>query len=82
MINVPADENERQRLISEARQISVALPVLGPLLDRRKLNALQRLMGDYRDGKQNQNAVAEIFVIDSIQAELRAKLENLNLIGG
>jgi len=70
---------ERVDLITEARMVSVALPVLGPMLDRRHRSALQRLMSAYRDGKQDQNAVAELFVIEGIQNELRMKLQNLSI---
>jgi hypothetical protein len=75
-----APESELQHaLLVEARQISVALPALDPMLSRRKEAAFKRLMGNYRDGKHNdqQAIIAELFVIETIVNELNSKLQNL-----
>lgn len=71
----------RRALVQEARQISVALPVLGPLLEQRKTSAFKRLLANYRDGKHmdQQNVISELFVIEGIINELNSKLENINL---
>lgn len=76
---VPDEETERQALVAEARQISMSAPVLFPMLDKRRSAAIQRMLGNYRDGKMDQGVIAEIFVISSIQEELRNKLNNLKL---
>ena len=59
--------------------ISVALPVLGPMLDRRHKAALQRLLSAHRDGKVDQAAISELSVLEGIQNELKAKLINLQI---
>lgn len=68
-----------ESLLVEARQLSVALPVLEPLLKKRKESAYQRLLGNYRDGKhdQQQPIIAELFVLENIVSEINSKLDNL-----
>lgn len=73
-------EQEKQRLLTEARMIQTALPVLGPMLEARKGNALKRLLAAHRDGKLDAASVAEIAIIDSMESEIRAKLQNLTVI--
>jgi len=76
---VPDSEDEQRRLISEARQLVVAVPVLGPMLERRKSMAFQRLIAAHRDGKPvDVNAVSELYIVESILSEIKSKLENLN----
>lgn len=76
---VPSTEQEKMQLITEARQLNVALPIIVPMLERRAKGAMQRLMSAHRDGKpSDQNAIAELYVIDSIQSELRSKIDALN----
>lgn len=80
---VPETDAEINALIAEARQLSVAAPVIIPMLEARKLSAYQRLLSDYRDNRPvNQNNIAILFVIDSLQTEIRSKLQNLNLNKG
>lgn len=76
---VPPDAETVNRQIAEARQLSVAAPIIEPMLNRKKLAALQRLLGAHRDGKPvDTNAVAEIYIIEQLQNEMRSKLEALN----
>lgn len=78
---VPPDVDAINRQIAEARQLSVAAPIIEPMLNRRKLAALQRLLGCHRDGKPvDTNAIAEIYIIEQLQHEMRSKLEALNFI--
>lgn len=77
-----AKEEEIRERIAEARQLSVSAPVLVPMLLRRKNISFQRLLAAHRDGKHpDQNAIAELFVIESIINEVNAKLADLNLGG-
>jgi hypothetical protein len=77
---VPPSEEQLRQQVSEARQLSIAAPILIPMLERRKYMAYQRLLGNHRDSRPvDHNAIAEMFVIESIQEEIRQKLENLNL---
>lgn len=76
---VPDSEELRRQEISEARQLAVAVPILSPMLESRKRMAFQRLMSAHRDGKPvDSNAIAELYILDGLQAEIRNKLENLN----
>lgn len=72
-------EQEKRDLLTEARMIQAALPVLGPMLERQHKMALQRLMAVYATGKVDTNIVAELSVITRIQSELNAKLSNLSI---
>ena len=80
---VPAETEITRQLIQEARQISVAYPVIEPLLQKRKDQALKRLLSHYRDSKHldQQNVIAELFVIEGIMVELKSKLDNVHLGG-
>ncbi len=78
---VPVDNELTRQLISEARQLHALLPVLMPLLDKRKASAFQKLLANHRDGKHSEqlNAIAELSVINGIEMEIKSKLDNLNL---
>lgn len=75
---VPPTETERQKLITEARQIHFASPVLMPMLERRHRAAIKKITSAFRDGVNAHNAVAELYVIESILTELQGKMQILN----
>lgn len=72
-------EGEKMRLLTEARQIQAAAPLLFPMLERKRESTLQRLISTYRNGQTDLNAVAELSVIESLLAELKSKLQNLTI---
>jgi len=76
---VPSDAVRRQELINEARQISVAYPVLEPMLEKRIEGAMKRIISNFRNGKESAAEIAELATLDAIKNELRSKLENINL---
>lgn len=72
------NEYEKQNLITEARMLAVAGPALAPILEKKKAIAFQKLLGLYRDGvKDNLSVVAELFVLQSLQDEIKTKIEQL-----
>lgn len=72
-------DQERENLLTEARQFYIAAPILGPLLERFKKNAMDKLMGMHRDGKTEFGPiVAELAVITNIQREIASKHETFN----
>lgn len=78
---VPEDKDLVMQMVAEARQLSIAAPIVLPMLERRKHGAYQRMLAAYRAGKgADINAMAEMSVIEAIQSEIREKLENLNLV--
>lgn len=71
---------ERAKILQEAKRFAIAEPVVRPMIESRKQSALLRLIRDFREGKlDNAAIVAEISVLDSIEREMNAKLEYLNL---
>jgi len=77
---VPPDDAVIRERIAEARQLSVAAPILLPMLERRKRMAYQSMLADYRDGRiPSHNHIATMFVIESIMSEIHSKLNDLNM---
>lgn len=81
---VPKDELERGRRIQEAQQLAVAAPVLFPLLQKYKEDAIAQLEAKIRDGKGGEllGSATQLYIIDNMISDIRSKLEALNLIGG
>jgi hypothetical protein len=78
---LPQDEEMRRQLVQEARYLAVASPVLDPMLEKRKEVAFRRLLSQHRGGGPiDPNIIAELSVIDSLQNELKSKLEYLALL--
>lgn len=78
---VPLSPDQINQQIAEARQLSIAAPIILPMLERRKLMAYQKVLGAHRGAKPpDANAIAEMSVIEQIQSEIREKLESLNFI--
>ena len=71
---VPQAENEKQKMITEARQIHFAAPFLFPMLERRKDNAIRRIISGHREAKFDHQAVAELYIVESLLTELKGKL--------
>jgi hypothetical protein len=70
---VSSDE-DRNRLITEARHFYTAAPVLLPLLEKRKRVAFDRLMLAHKEGKTDYIAlVAELNVINDLEREILTK---------
>lgn len=65
---------ERTEAIAEARIFALAAPVLRPIIERRKRDALGRLMQAHKAGRTDTAAiVAEISAFDDIERELDQK---------
>lgn len=75
------DENERQNIITEGRQLMVAAPALDPILTKLHKSALQELLGNFRDKLDTQTAAAKLFVIDQIRREIDIKINLINQLG-
>lgn len=84
MIKVPEDSLERGRMIQEAQQLAVATPVLFPLLQSYREDAIAQIQAKIRDGKPHElvGPSTQLYVIENMISDVRAKLEGLNLIGG
>lgn len=59
--------------MTEARLFYLASPVLGPLIERRKKGALEKLLAAHRDGKTNCPYVSELAAYCNLEMELRSK---------
>ena len=83
MRTVPEDELVRARRIQEAQQLSVAAPVLFPLLSGYREDAISRIQVCVRDGKPHEllGPSTQLYVIDNMISDIKSKLEGLNLIG-
>lgn len=61
---------------NEARHFFLAAPILLPLLERRKKDAINRLMVKHREGDTRfDTLVAEIAVLTTLEAEINTKLK-------
>lgn len=68
------NEHERIEMISEARIFALAAPVILPLIEKRKREALGRLMQAHRSGRSDTaTLVAEITVLSEIENEITQK---------
>lgn len=72
------NEIERQNLITEGRQLLVAAPALEPLLNRIEKQAMQELLGNFRDDKSLATATAKLFVIQQIRQMIDSKINLMN----
>lgn len=72
------NENERQNLITEGRQLLVAGPALEAILERIEKLAHQELMGKFRDGESLTEPTAKLFVINQIRQMISSKLDLMN----
>lgn len=73
------NENDKQNLITEARQYAVAAPSLLPLLETRKTQAIQKLIGRFRNGETELLAtIAEIAGLQSLEDEIKRKIQTLD----
>lgn len=67
-------EHERIEAISEARIFALAAPVILPLIERRKKDALARLMQAHRSGRSDTaTLVAELTVLSELEYEITQK---------
>lgn len=67
-------EHERIEAISEARIFAIAAPLIRPLIERRKKDALARLMQAHRAGRSDTaTLVAEVTVLSEIEHEINQK---------
>lgn len=84
MIKVPEDELARGRKIQEAQQLSVAAPILIPLLNQYREDAISKVTKCVRTGEGHllPGYAAELHVIETLRYDIEQKLNGLNLIGG
>jgi hypothetical protein len=78
-MKIVPNEEEKARLITEARILAQSSPVLIPMLLERRERTVKRLIGEYRNAGATQAIVAELSVIDDLLHEVRNKISNLNL---
>lgn len=68
------NESEREQMLTEARIVHLAAPIVLPLIERRQKEALQKLLSKYRDGRSDfTNDVAELFVLKNLTEDIRSK---------
>jgi hypothetical protein len=67
-------EHERTELIAEARVFALAAPLMSPIIEKRKREALGRLLQAHKMGKTDTaTLVAEICVLTDIETEINQK---------
>lgn len=67
-------EHERTELIAKARIFSLAAPVILPLIEKMKKDALGRLMQAHKAGRTNTSTlVAELSVLADLEGEIIRK---------
>jgi hypothetical protein len=67
-------EAEKVQMLTEARQFYIAAPILLPLLEKRKADALNRLIAKHRDGDNKYDTlVSEISVLTNLQHDINSK---------
>lgn len=67
-------ESEREQLLTDARIVHLAAPVILPLIERRQLQAMQKLLGKYRDGRTDFiTDIAELFVLKNLTEDIVSK---------
>lgn len=72
---------ERQEMLNEARQFYLAAPVLLPLLERRKVDTINKLMAKHRDGDTKyETLVSELAVLINLQSEINSKESTYRLL--
>ena len=60
--------------LNDLRSYSIAAPYLMPLLARKKMIAIKKLVSDYRGEGKNLHAIAaEISILDDLENELKRK---------
>ena len=74
--------NERESAkLNEGRMLRVALPVLLPLLQKRKDAAMGRLQSEFKLGKSDYTAlVAELVVLSDIESDILRQNKELEHI--
>ena len=72
-------DEERQEQINDARGFAYAMPIFAPLIERRKKDALGRLLMAFRSGKtETMTLIAEIAVLSDLETEMRQKEATYN----
>lgn len=67
-------QEEKQRMMVEAKHFYLAAPVVLPLIQNMKHIAFMRLMAKHRDGDTNyQTLVSELAVLDQLEREINQK---------
>lgn len=67
-------EHDRIEVLSDARLFATAAPLLLPIIERRKKEALGRLMQAHKTGQTNTaTIVAEISAFNDIETEIKQK---------
>jgi hypothetical protein len=67
-------EHDRIESIAEARVFALAAPVILPIIEKRKRDAMGRLMQAHRMGKTDTaTVVAELCVLSDIEIEINQK---------
>lgn len=67
-------DHERTEIIAEARIFALAAPVILPLVEKRKREALGRLMQAHKAGRSDvMTLVAEISVLTDLENEINIK---------
>lgn len=77
---ITEDELARGKRIEEARQLAVAAPVLLPLLQKYREDAISAVQSKVRDSALGELAgpATQLYVIDNLIQDIKTKLENLN----
>lgn len=69
-------DEEKQRIMTEARHIYLAAPVLMPLIEKMKKVAFDRLMAKHRDGDTKyETLVSELSVLNNLEREINVKVQ-------
>lgn len=67
-------DHEKIELLAEARVFALASPVILPIIEKRKKDALGRLLQAHRGGRTDtQTIVAELAVLADIEQEIKQK---------
>ena len=64
--------------LDDLRAFAFAAPYLMPLVEKRKQNAIQKLVGTYQGGGDLLGVAAEIAVLVGLENELKQKHNELN----
>ena len=75
-------QEERNEMLRDARLISLAAPVVLPILEKRKRIALQKLISKHREGDTNTlTLISEITVLTDIESEIKQKVQIVETLG-
>ena len=74
---------ERADLAKEARVFFMIAPLVGPFLEKRKIQCISRMRLAHQAGEKDHTAlVAELAVITDLEDEIKRKAESYNILGG